>query len=47
MSQDVSRRYEARYASSMTSEINKNVVLAPGEVICYSHLVCRPGNSFT
>jgi hypothetical protein len=39
MSQDFPRRYKARYASSMADEINENVVLAPGEVICYSQLV--------
>jgi hypothetical protein len=36
MGTDIARRYKASYASSMAGEIQKNVVLAPGEEILYS-----------
>jgi hypothetical protein len=39
MTSDFPRRYKARYALSMAAEINKNVVLDDGEVICYSRRV--------
>jgi hypothetical protein len=39
MGTNIPRRYKARYASSMAGEIQKNVVLAPGEKILYSKLV--------
>jgi hypothetical protein len=44
MSSDFPRRYKARYAFSMAAEINKNVVLDNGEVICCSQQVSERQN---
>jgi hypothetical protein len=44
---DSPRRYKASYASSMAAEIEKNVVLAPGELILHSQFVRERKNWLT
>jgi hypothetical protein len=39
MNTDLPRRYKARYASSMADEIQKNVILKPGEEFIHSRMV--------